>query len=88
MTTDLIELWARRDEAQARWLAFVEEGRTASWHDDPVLKALSVPVAFREPEQQQVIEDHWERRTALLEAVQEAERRVRVATGHEKINTT
>jgi hypothetical protein len=86
--TDLIELWAQRDEAQARWLAFVEEGRSATWHEDPVLKALSVPVAVRQPEQQQVIEAHWERRTALLEAVKEAERRVRVATGHEKTNDT
>jgi len=85
---DLIELWAERDAAKARWTAFVEEGRDASWHTDPVLKALSVPVAERLPEQQRLINDHWERRTALLEAIKEAERRVRVASGHAQIDDT
>lgn len=80
---DLINLWDQRDQARAAWFSFIEETKHHNPKDDPVLRALDVPVDQRSEEQRAVIDDFWERRTHLLAAVREAERRVRVASGHE-----
>lgn len=82
MSTDLVRLWAQRDEVVEQWRILQEEADRHSAQDDPVLRALAVPVEHRTPEQQQTIEEHWRRRTDLLEAIRRAERRVRVASGH------
>lgn len=88
MTADLIALWNARDEARDAWYAFMEEGRLFEESgDDPVVQALSTPIDQRSEEQQSVISVFSERRTTLLNAVREAERRIRVATGHEKGGT-
>jgi hypothetical protein len=49
---------------------------------DPVLVALYTDE--RTEEQQELIRAHQERQHTLLDAVLEAERTVRVASGHEK----
>lgn len=84
MTDDLLRLWAERDEAKAAWRAFVAEAVPYTCDTDPVLAALDTPADQRMVKQQQTVEEYWKRRTALLEAVHEAERRVRVASGHER----
>jgi hypothetical protein len=82
VTADLVRLWAERDEAKARWQAFMEEADTFTVETDPVLVALYTDE--RTEEQQELIRAHQERQHTLLDAVLEAERKVRVASGHEK----
>jgi hypothetical protein len=82
VTADLVRLWAERDEAKARWQAFMEEADAFTVETDPVLVALYTDE--RTEEQQELIRAHQERQHTLLDAVLEAERKVRVASGHEK----
>lgn len=82
MTADLVRLWAERDEAKARWQAFMEEADAFTVETDPVLVALYADE--RTAKQQELIQAHQARQHTLLDAVLEAERKVRVASGHEK----
>jgi hypothetical protein len=84
VTADLVRLWAERDEAKARWQAFMEEADAFTVETDPVLVALYTGTDERTDEQQELIRAHQERQHTLLDAVLEAERKVRVASGHEK----
>jgi hypothetical protein len=70
-------LWAARDRAHEQWRAFTEEMY------QPLLEALETPFEQRTEEQGRLVDEDWERRTALLTAVFEVERQIRVATGHE-----
>lgn len=81
---DLIELWAQRDAAKAAWAAFMEEADACPNEADPVLTVLRIPVQDRTTEQHELFTAYVERHDTLLRAVYEAERKVRVATGHEK----
>lgn len=82
MTADLIRLWAERDAAKAAWMAFLEEADQYTLENDPVLAALHTPAQERTADQLELIGQHSERHHALLAAIQETERKVRVAAGH------
>lgn len=84
MTADLIRLWAERDAAKERWREFVEEADFYTTENDPVLAALVASPEERTAEQDELFRVYSERHSTLLEAVREAERKVRVASGHEK----
>lgn len=84
MSRQIISAWAQRDKARQQWREFLAEadGHTAA--TDPVVIALDTPIEERTHEQHVLVEMYDARHHALLHAVHEAERRVRVATGHEK----
>lgn len=82
MASDLIRLWAVRDAAHRAWRDFMEESQQYGPDDDPVLEAMNVPEASRSDKQQLLLQEVQDRRHRLLEAIWEAERNVRVATGH------
>lgn len=84
MSADLIHLWAQRDAAQEEWRLFMEEADSHIAGSDPVVIAMDTPRLWRTPEQEELIRVYDERQTALLSALHEAERKIRVATGHEK----
>lgn len=82
MSADLVRLWAERDAAHEAWRQFVAEADAFGTGEDPVLQALNVFAGRRTPEQEDALQEFQERRQALLEGIWEAERRVRVASGH------
>lgn len=75
MSVDLFVLWAERDRARAAWQAFLKR--------EFDLSVLNIPFAQRTAEQQQMIDSDEECRAVLLSALYAAERKIRVATGHE-----
>lgn len=85
MSADLLRLWAEREAAKEAWRQFMEEADFYTTENDPVLAALATPAEERTAEQDELFRVYSERHSALLEAVHEAERRVRVASGHEKL---